>query len=305
LEKADISEKWRKFFKENFDFDNSSFTVVVDPANTMGILEIETLKQFEPNLNIHTIFDEFDYTCPNHEANPIKFETLESLGEEVRKTKANIGIAFDGDADRVGFVDENGIPVPADVIGAIISRYLIESGEGSEIVYTPTCTKSVKSIVESSGGKTHLSEVGRTSACKIMRDTGAVLGMETSGHFFFKATSTVEGGVLPLFYVLKEMERQEKKLSEIVDEIVVYHKIPEINSSITLSIEEIYRRLKEKYSDGKVTPINDLRIDYDDWWFDLHPSTNDPVIRLNLEADTKELMEEKTKEILEIVRATE
>lgn len=300
---ADIKARWHTHFKERFDFANSGLTVVVDPANMIGVLEIETLKQFEPDIKVESIYGEFDYTCPNHEANPVKFETLRDLSKKVVEIGADLGIAFDGDADRVGLVDEKGTPVPADVVGAIIANYLMETGRGKDVVATPTCTKSLSELVEKKGGRPYMSPVGRTNVSEVMRNTGAEFGVELSGHFFFKELGSVEGGVLPALYVLSEMKRTGKKLSELVNEIVMYYKSDELNSEITLSIVEIYARLQAKYPEGKVDTLDGLRIDFEDWWFNVRPSANDPVMRLNLEADTKELLESKTKELLEIIRA--
>lgn len=299
----DIKNEWREYFAKRFNFDDNQYSVVVDPANMIGVLEIDTLREFEPDLKIHTIFDDFDSTCPNHEANPVKFETLRDLGEKVIKTKSDIGIGFDGDADRVGFVDEKGEPVPSDVIGGIITNYLIQTGVGKDIVYTLTCTKALSELVERNGGVAHQSAVGRTNVCEIMRETDSMFGVELSGHFFFKEMGHVEGGILPVMYVLKEMQRSGKKLSELHDEIVTKFRPGEINSDITLSIEDIYTRLKEKYGNGQISELDGLRIDFNDWWFNVRPSANDPVMRLNLEADTKKLMESKMNEVLEIVRA--
>lgn len=303
VQEFDIKSRWNEYFLNRFNFNDSGYSIVVDPANMIGVLEIDTLKQFEPDIKIHTIFDDFDPTCPNHEANPVKFETLKDLGNKVVETKSDIGIGFDGDADRVGFVDEEGNPVPSDVIGAIITNHLIKTSVGKDIVYTLTCTKVLSKLVEKNGGVAHQSAVGRTNVCEIMRETDSVFGVELSGHFFFKEMGHVEGGVLPVMYVLKEMERSGKKLSELRDEIVTKFRPGEINSTITLTVDDIYARLKEKYRDGQISELDGLRIDYDDWWFNVRPSANDPVMRLNLEADTQELMEDKMKEVLEIIRA--
>ena len=298
-----LQEDWISRFKSNHDLKDSNLSIVIDPANMIGILEIDTFKAFEPDIKVHTIFDEYDHSCPNHEANPVKHDTLLELGKVVREKSVNIGIAFDGDADRVGFVNENGTPVASDMIGCLLVRYILKKNPGSTIVCDIRSSKALTEEITRLGGKFVREKVGHTHIRTRMRKENAVLGIELSGHFFFKDSYFSEGGPLPAFIILETIHAEKKKLSELVDEVRKYHQSGEINSKITKTPEEIYSELKEIFSDCDFDTTDGLTITANDWWCNVRPSANDPVMRLNLEANSKEVMEEKRDKILKIIRA--
>lgn len=278
------------------------FTVVVDPANMMGIVELEIFKKLKEIITLHTIYDTFDDTCPNHEANPLKYETLKDLGARVLETKANIGVAFDGDADRIGFVDENGKPVPADLIATLMAKEMLQKYPGSTIVYDQRSSKSLPEAIEENGGIPIESRVGHSFVKTKMRETEAPLGTELSGHYFFRDNYYAESGSLPALLILELMQKTNKPLSELVKEVKRYHHSGEINSTVTQTPEEIYSKLEKRYPDGKVDKLDGIKIEYNDWWFNARPSANDPVMRLTLEAHTQKLMNEKVQEVLAIIR---
>ena len=294
---------WIEYFKEKHDFSGANLKVVIDPANMIGILEIDTFKAFAPSLTVHTIFDDFDHTCPNHEANPLKPETLQSLSAEVRCRKADLGIAFDGDADRVGFVDETGKTVPADLIGALLVRYVLQEYPNSHVVFDIRSSRSLAEEIIKYNGLPVPCRVGHTHVRTKMRECDAVLGVELAGHFFFKESFFSEGGPLPAFMIMELMGRENKTLSQLVCEVQKYYHSGEINSEVSKTPEKIYADLEQQFSDGKYDKTDGLKITYRDWWFNIRPSANDPVMRLNLEANTKELMEEKRDQILKIIRS--
>jgi phosphomannomutase len=269
----------------------------------IGILEIDTFKAFEPDITVHTIFDEFDHTCPNHEANPIKHEVLASLGEEVRCRQANLGIAFDGDADRVVFVDESGTPVPSDLIGALIARYVLKEHPGATIVCDIRSSRGLVDEIARLGGVPVRERVGHTHIRTRMRKENAVLGVELSGHFFFKESYFSEGGPLPAFIIMEIMKQEKKSLSELVSEVRRYFHSGEINSHITRTPDEIYAELTVAFPELSPTRYDGLTLESKDWWCNVRPSANDPVMRLNLEANSKELMEEMRDAVLAIIRA--
>jgi len=300
---GDIRSGWNKFFKEKFDFSNSDFSIVVDPANMIGILEIDTLKQFEPEISVSSIYDEFDHTCPNHEANPIKPETLVDLGNEVVSSSANFGIAFDGDCDRVGFVDENGKHIPADIIGAIMSQYYLSTDTNQTIVYDLRSTHSIPDLVRDRGAKAIESPVGHTNVRKLMRDNDAVLGIELAGHFFFKETNYSEGGILPVLIILDHMRNTGLSLAELAQNVRTYYHSGEINSEILLEPEKIYSRLKEALDYSQLSDLDGLKLTGNDWWLNVRPSATEPLMRLNLEAHTEEGMTALRDEVLTIIRS--
>jgi len=298
-----LQDDWIANFKANHDLSETNYSIVIDPANMIGALDIATFKAFEPDITVHTIYNEFDHTCPNHEANPMKHDTLTDLGDEVVCQKATMGIAFDGDADRVGFVDENGIPVPSDIIGIILTKYIMAKYPKSTIVYDIRSTKALPELVESLGGTAIQEKVGHTFIRTTMREHDAVLGIELAGHFFFKESFFSEGGPLPAFMVMEVMKKEQKTLSELAAEAKVYFPSTEINSEISRKPEDIFAELRGVFSDADLRDKDGLSIHYSDWWCNIRPSANDPVMRMNLEADTQELMEEKRDQVLKIIRS--
>jgi phosphomannomutase len=297
-----LQSDWISSFKQRHDLTGSGFSVVIDPANMIGILEIDTFKAFEPDLTVHTIFDEYDHTCPNHEANPIKHESLTSLSAEVVEKQADLGIAFDGDADRVGFVDETGRPVPSDLIGALLVRILLAKYPGATVVHDIRCSKVVEEEIEHLDGRAVSERVGHTHIRARMRKEDAVLGIELSGHFFFKETYFSEGGSLPAFLIMELMKAEQKTLSQLVAEVRKYHHSGEINSTVTRTPAEIYQSLEATFAELDLSHIDGLTIRDTNWWCNVRPSANDPVMRLNLEANTKELMEEMRDKVLAVIR---
>lgn len=298
-----LQNDWIANFKNKHDLTNSNLSIVIDPANMVGILEIDTFRAFEPDITVHTIFDDFDHTCPNHEANPIKYEALTSLGSEVVCKKADLGVAFDGDADRVGFVDELGMPIPSDLIGAILARYVLKKYPKATIVCDIRSSRALTDEIERLGGTVVREKVGHTHIRTRMRKEEAVLGVELSGHFFFKETYFSEGGPLPVFIIMEIMKVEKKSLSTLVTEVRNYHHSGEINSTITCQPEEIYERLRSIFPDLIATRQDGLTLTAKDWWCNVRPSANDPVMRLNLEANSAELMKEMRDMILTIIRA--
>lgn len=298
-----LQKDWIENFKQKHDLRGANLSIVIDPANMIGIIEIPVFKAFEPDLTVYSIYDEFDHSCPNHEANPIKHDTLRDLGCTVREKKADLGIAFDGDADRVGFVDENGEPIPSDLIGAILAQIALTTYPNSTVVCDLRSSKALIDVIEKHGGKAIRDRVGHSYIKKTMRAHDAVLGIELSGHFFFKDAFFAEGGPLPAFLILEHMKKTGKKLSELVAEVKNYFHSGEINSTITRTPHEIYEDLKKEFSDAMFSEMDGLLIQYPNWWCNVRPSANDPVMRLNLEADTKELMEEKRDKVLKVVRS--
>lgn len=297
-----LKDAWITQFKSKFSFKDSGFKIVVDPANMIGVLEIETLKAFAPDIEVHSIFDTFDPSCPNHEANPIKHETLVALAEEVRAQQAHIGIAFDGDADRVGFVDEAGTPVASDITGALLARYVLAEHSGSTVVCDMRSTDALVEEVERLGGRAVREKVGHTHIRTRMRKEDAVLGVELAGHFFFKETFFSEGGPLPVFIILSLMQREGKSLSALVREVQKYAQSGEINSHITRTPAVIYADIRAHCPDAAVDTTDGLTIRTPHWWANIRPSANDPVMRLNVEAGDREVMQTHRDALLAIIR---
>jgi phosphomannomutase len=300
-----LQPDWIEQFKKRHDLSGSGFSIVVDPANMIGALEIDTFKAFEPELTVHSIYETFDHTSPNHEANPIKHETLIDLAKEVVYRKATLGVAFDGDADRVGFVDEKGNPIASDIIGILLAEHILGKYEGETIVYDIRSTRALKEEIERLGGVPVTGKVGHTNIKTMMRKHDAALGVELSGHFFFRESYYCEGGALPVFYILELIKQTGKPLSELAQRVKKYAQSGEINSKVTLTPVEIYTALKETFSDGEYDFTDGLSITYPTWWCNVRPSANDPVMRLNLEAVDLQTMEMMRDKVLRIIRGDE
>ncbi len=299
---VDIKPKWIAHCQSLITFDESKpIKVVVDPANMVGILEIETLQSF-PALEVIPLYDTYDWSLPNHEANPMKLDTMKDLGEKVRAVGAAIGIALDGDADRIGIVDEIGTPVTQDVIGIMIASELLQQKKGL-IIQDVRSSKHIGEVVTKLGGEILPYRIGHTHLRRKMAETNALYAFELTGHHFFKEMYNSEGGIYPALLLMQIMQRDHKKLSTYSAEHIVYFHSTEINSTITRTSEEIYEALRANFADATFETIDGLTIKYDDWWCNVRPSANDPVMRMNLEADNKKLMESKRDEVLAIIRA--
>lgn len=282
--------------------DGKEITIVVDPANAVGILEIATLKTCGKNLVVESIFDTLDHRAPHHEANPIKHETLRDLGAAVREYQADFGVAFDGDADRIGIVDEYGTPVPQDIIGTIFAEELLRRKAGGTVVHDIRSTKRVREVIEALGGLPVAERVGHTYIRRTMREHDAVLGVELSGHYFFGDMYYSEGGARAVLLLIEILRNSGKKLSTLVHEHSVYAHSGEINSVITRTPGEIYEDIKKKYPHAHFDTKDGLTVTCDDWWCNIRPSATDPVLRLNLEAQTHEERDRLVTEVLALIR---
>lgn len=300
-DKEEIKKEYIDYFSSFAKFGEKKFKVVIDFANAMGILEWEIFKKLADNLEIITLYADFDGKFPNHEANPLKTETLAELQKKVVEEKADLGIAYDGDADRIGFVDEKGEIIPMDLITAIIAKMVLKKHPGGKIYYDLRSSKAVKEVIEENGGVALECPVGHAKIKKLMRDNGAIFAGELSGHYFFKENFRAEASTLAAIMLLNAMAETGRKISEIVSEVKRYFHSGEINSEVA-DKDEVIKKLKEKYSDGKISELDGVKIEYPDWWFNVRPSNTEPVLRLNLEANTEEMMEKKREEVLKIIR---
>ena len=280
------------------DFGN--LKIVIDAGNGMMGL---TLPHIFKNANCEVIplFWEPDGTFPNHEANPLKEETLDALKAKVHDTGANLGVAFDGDGDRVAFVDEKGESIPGDITTALIAKMMLKEKPGATIVYDVRSTWAVKEEIEKAGGVPFMYKVGHGLIKLKMREIGAYFAGELSSHYFFSTFFTTDNGDLAMLKMIQLMVHEKKPLSELARPIMRYFHSPEINSKCA-DVARKLAELKEKYKGGKVIELDGLTIEFDDWWFNVRPSQTEPLLRLNVEAKTEEMLEEKTKELLEVIR---
>lgn len=271
--------------------------IAVDFANSMGIAEARCL---EGVVEMTRLYDALDGTFPNHEANPLNTETLHALQETVRKGKYDFGVAFDGDADRAGFVDEKGDVVPMDMITALIATSILEQEKGV-IFYDLRSSWAVKETIEASGGTPMMSRVGHAFIKQQMRDNKAIFAGELSGHYYFRDNYTTESSAMAVLHIANVITRTGKTLSELIKPIQRYFASGEINSEVH-SPAAVLNAIRLKYKDGTMTELDGITVEYADWWFNVRCSNTEPLVRLNLEAKTKARMESKRDELLHLIR---
>lgn len=285
------------FFKKGF----AQKKIVFDFANSVGSLDRKLFEKFPKEISSTYLFEELDGTFPNHEANPLKLDTLGALQKKVIEEKADLGIAYDGDADRVGFVDEKGEIIPMDYMIALLSKEILKEFPEGKILIDLRSSNAVGEIIQEAGGKIGRCRVGHSLIKRQMRQENAIFAGELSGHYFFENNSKAEMTSLAAITVINLLNETGKKMSELTQELKRYFHSGEINSDVE-DKNGVMQKLKEIYKDGKLDEMDGIRIDFSNWWFNVRPSNTEPKLRLNLEAKTKELMEEKRDELLNIIR---
>lgn len=276
--------------------------VAIDYANGMGIVEGEVLRGLK-NFEIDPLFDTLDGTFPNHEANPLHEETWEALRHKITSGKYDVGLYFDGDADRVGFMDEKGQIVTSDMITALIAQELLAHHPGAPIFYDLRSSWAVKEVITEHGGRPMMSRVGHAFIKQQMREADAVFAGELSGHYYFKDNFYTESSALAALYVANLISHSDRPLSELIKPIKRYVASGEINSEVR-DTQAVLKRLREKYAgQGKVIELDGLSVEFADWWFNVRASNTEPLIRLNLEARTAEDMRKHRDELLGLIRA--
>jgi phosphomannomutase len=301
IEKADFKGRYIEYMADFFKVGLGRKKIVIDFANGMGILDKDVYERFTGDIEAVYLYDELNGNFPNHEANPLKTETLEALQKKVVAKSADLGIAYDGDADRVGFVDEKGEIIPMDYMIALLAKEILKKHPGSLILMDLRSSNAVKEVIEEAGGKVGRCRVGHSLIKKQMRDQGAIFAGELSGHYFFEENSKAEMSTLAVLTVLNLMNESGKTISELTAELKRYFHSGEINSDVK-DKEAIMNKLKELYKDGQLDEMDGIRIDFEDWWFNVRPSNTEPKLRLNLEAKDQKLMEEKKEELLALIR---
>jgi phosphomannomutase len=277
-------------------------TVVIDTANGMGGLTVPRVFSKLPMIEVVPLYFELDGTFPNHPADPIQPENLADLREAVLKHEAVAGIAFDGDADRVFFVDENAEPVSASLLGAMISRVMLERNPGEKIVYSLTCSRVVPETIRENGGEPIRTRVGHSFIKAVMAETGAIFGTEHSGHFYLRDHYRAECGVITALQTLEVIARSGGTFSDALAPFRRYWNSGEINSEIA-DKEASMRRVEDAFTEGDHDHTDGLLIEFDDWWFSLRPSNTEPLLRLNVEARDAAQGERMRDELLGLIRA--
>ncbi|MCP2335316.1 phosphomannomutase/phosphoglucomutase [Actinomadura rupiterrae] len=277
--------------------------VVADAGNGMGGHTVPTVFEGLP-IDLVPLYFELDGTFPNHEANPIEPANLRDLQAKVRETGADIGLAFDGDADRCFVVDERGEIVSPSAITALVAVRELAKHPGAAIVHNLITSKAVPEIISAHGGKPVRTRVGHSFIKQTMAETGAVFGGEHSAHFYFKDFWFADSGMLAALHVLAALGQQDGPLSAMLAEYSPYAASGEINSEVA-DQDAVTARVREEFEgrDGvTIDELDGLTVGTGTWWFNLRPSNTEPLLRLNAEADDEKTMAEVRDEVLAIVR---
>jgi phosphomannomutase len=279
-------------------------TVVIDAANGMaGVMLPPVLEQL-PNLEVTPFFFEPDGTFPNHEPNPLLPENREFIVGKTLELGAGLGVAFDGDADRCFFVDDTGDFVPGDFVTALLAESILEKYPGSKIIYDVRASWAVPDTIERAGGIPLVNRVGHAFIKHRMREEDAVFAGEVSGHYYFRDFFQADSGVIPFLLMVELISKRGRRLSELLAPYRErYFLTGELNtpvSDVALKLQE----LKERFGDeGTVSHLDGISIEAADWHMNVRPSNTEPLLRLNLEARSGELMERKRDEVLEVIRS--
>jgi phosphomannomutase len=275
--------------------------VVADTANGVGGLIVPAVFSGLP-AHLTMLYGELDGTFPNHEADPTAVENLKDLQRAVRDDDAAVGLAFDGDADRVVLVDELGQPVSGSTTTAMLAAAMLARYPGEKIVHNLICSKAVPEIVRELGGTPIRTRVGHSFIKQVMLETGAVFGGEHSAHYYFRDNYRADSGIIAAMLVLEQLSRTGEPLSELRRPYERYAMSGEINTRVDDPLGKI-EQVAGVYSDAEQDRLDGLTVDYGDWWFNLRPSNTEPLLRLNLEAADRAACDARTAEVLAVVRA--
>ena len=283
--------------------DNRRLKVVIDAGNGMAG---HTAPAVFATLNCEVIplYFQLDGSFPNHEANPIDPKNLKDLQKAVKKHKADIGLAFDGDADRCFLVDENGELVNPSTLTALIADLELQKNPGANIIYNLISSRAVVEIVEERGGTAIRSRVGHSYIKKLMAETGAIFGGEHSGHFYFRDFWRADSGMLAALHAIAALGEASSTLSKLLKPYVRYFSSGEINSEVSdsqLSMAQVEEKFG-KSSGVEVDHLDGLTVNCDNWWFNVRASNTEPLLRLNVEAKTQARMEKIRDEVLATIR---
>jgi len=277
--------------------------VVVDAANGMAGEMLPRVLAHLPQVEVVRCYFEPDGSFPNHEPNPLLPQNREFIEKRTREEAASFGVAYDGDADRCFFVDDSGEFVPGDFVTALFAELVLAREPGGKVIYDVRASWAVPEAIERAGGVALVNRVGHSFIKQRMRDEGAVFAGEVSAHYYFRDFSQADSGVIPFLLMLELVSRRDRPLSDLLAPLRSrYFLTGELNTpvaDVALKLQE----LKERYGgEGRVSHMDGLSIEATDWHMNVRPSNTEPLLRLNLEALTEELMESKRDEVLAVIR---
>ena len=303
VKKIDLLEEYVNYLLDRFPkktFNKRKLKVVIDAGNGMaGYTAPSVMKKL--NVDLVPMYFELDGDFPNHEANPIEPKNLKDLQKKVKKEKADLGLAFDGDADRCFLVDEKGDLVNPSSLTALIAVRELKKNPGASIIYNLISSKAVPEVIIENGGKPIRSRVGHSYIKSLMAQSGAVFGGEHSGHFYFADFWRADSGMLAALYALAELMDTDKSLSDILDSFDRYFSSGEINTQVKDARKSINLIRKKYEKENEIDELDGLTVTSEKWWFNLRPSNTEPLLRLNVEADSPKLMAEIRDTVLSLI----
>ncbi len=306
ITRADVSADYARHVRA-FAHLKRPLRIAIDFANGMGIAESVALTGSD--VTFDALYGEYDGDFPNHDANPLHVETLKDLQALMRANpgKYAFGVAYDGDADRAGFLDEKGDVIPMDFITALISQDLLATNPGRACFYDLRSSKVCEEVIRAAGGKPMMSRVGHSFIKEQMRQNDAIFAGELSGHYYFQANSTAESSSMATFALANIVSASDKPLSALVAPLRKYFQSGEINTKTVTPPAEILAKIKALYAGkAKVFELDGVSVDAwesEGYWANVRMSNTEPLVRLNLEGRTREIMEAKRNELLAIIRA--
>jgi phosphomannomutase len=278
--------------------------VAVDCGNGMASVGLEPLLA-RLDLEVERLYFEPDGRFPNHEADPLKLENLRDVCDAVRRRGADLGVAFDGDGDRAVFVDDAGAPIPSDLLTALLARRQLRRHPGGRVLYDLRSSRVTREEIEAAGGVAEMCRVGHSFVKARMREVGAIFAGELSGHMYFRFSPTLvaDDGTAALVAVLDLLAAEGRPLSELVAPLRRYAASGEINRRVE-DVASLLAAIEAEHADApEISHLDGLLVRYSDWWFNLRPSNTEPVLRLNLEADSERAMVERRDALLARIEA--
>ncbi|MGA1148801.1 MAG: phosphomannomutase/phosphoglucomutase, partial [Ilumatobacteraceae bacterium] len=276
--------------------------VVADTANGMGGLVVPAVFDRLNMIDLEIMYGELDGTFPNHPADPIQPANQRDLQARVVSGGFDVGLAFDGDADRVFLVDELGRTMSGSTTTAILAKVFLRRHPGATILYNLISSRSVREVIAENGGTGMRTKNGHSYMKGVMAETGAVFAGEHSGHYYFADNYRADSGLIAALVVLEEMSRTGLPLSKLRESVERYANSGEINTQVK-DIAAVIARVAEKYSAYPQDRLDGLTVDCGDWWFNVRPSNTEPLLRLNLEAATREQCDTHVAELLQLITA--
>jgi phosphomannomutase len=280
--------------------DIGTMKVVADTANGMGGLVVPAVMERLPGVELEVMYPELDGTFPNHPADPLQPANQRDLRARVVSGGFDLGLAFDGDADRVFVVDELGHGLSGSTTTALLASAVLRSNPGATILHNLICSKAVPEVVRENGGVPVRTKVGHSFIKQIMADTGAVFGGEHSAHYYFARNFNADSGLIASLMVMAELGRSDQTLSIVRKPFERYSASGEINTQVD-DAEAVIERISQKFAGQSQDRLDGLTVDCGDWWFNLRPSNTEPLLRLNLEAADRDACDDRVAALLSVI----